>query len=350
MRRTETEAPADPVAAALAAGAGGPPFAAPLAGSAALLVSGPDAATFLHGQLANDVTGLSEGATNRSLLLNHKGHAMAEAQVLRLARESFLVVVDDGLVDWVEATLVRHVVFDEVTLARVAAAAVTVQGERAGAALGAALAALAGPDPSASGAGEPAAGEGAPVPPAEGAFRALDTADGHAYAYAARRSLAGGYDVLAPTPAVADALMGALAAAGAVGVDAAGVDAARVAAGVPAAGREGGEGVLPQEAGLARFVSFRKGCYLGQEIMARIEARGAVRRGLRGLELEGEPAGAEVAADGRVIGRLGTVARLPGGAVRALAVVRNDVEDGAAVSAGGVPARLVPAAPGRMPA
>lgn len=337
MRRTETEAPADPVAAALAAGAGGPPFAAPLAGSAALLVSGPDAATFLHGQLANDVTGLSEGATNRSLLLNHKGHAMAEAQVLRLARESFLVVVDDGLVDWVEATLVRHVVFDEVTLARVAAAAVTVQGERAGAALGAALAALAGPDPSASGAGEPAAGEGAPVPPAEGAFRALDTADGHAYAYAARRSLAGGYDVLAPTPAVADALMGALAAAGAVGVDAAGVDAARVAAGVPAAG-------------LARFVSFRKGCYLGQEIMARIEARGAVRRGLRGLELEGEPAGAEVAADGRVIGRLGTVARLPGGAVRALAVVRNDVEDGAAVSAGGVPARLVPAAPGRMPA
>src|SRR5690606_30533189 len=227
VRRTETEAPADPVAAALAAGAGGPPFAAPLAGSAALLVSGPDAATFLHGQLANDVTGLSEGATNRSLLLNHKGHAMAEAQVLRLARESFLVVVDDGLVDWVEATLVRHVVFDEVTLARVAAAAVTVQGERAGAALGAALAALAGPDPSASGAGEPAAGEGAPVPPAEGAFRALDTADGHAYAYAARRSLAGGYDVLAPTPAVADALMGALAAAGAVGVDAAGVDAAR---------------------------------------------------------------------------------------------------------------------------
>ena len=309
-------------AAALAASSGGPPFLARLAGSAALEVSGPDAAPFLHGQLANDVSGLRPGETNRSLLLNHKGHALAEAQVFRLEERRLLLVVDDGLLDRVAETLERHVVFDEVELRRVPAAAVTLQGSGAAATLWTAL--------------------GGAAAPADGAFAVLRHGGDQVLAYPTRRSEAGGFDLVALGAPDAGALAAALAGAGAVDAGDAGLDAARVAAGVASAGREGGEGVLPQEAGLDRFVSFRKGCYLGQEIMARIAARGAVRRGLRRLELSAEPRGRDVEAGGRVVGRLGTVARFPDGGLRALAVLRAEVEEGAAVSVGGVPGRVAP--------
>lgn len=319
----------DRSAAALAASAGGAPFAASLVACGALEVTGPDAASFLHGQLANDVSGLAVGGTNRSLLLNHKGHAVAEAQVLRLERERFLLVVDDGLAGHVAESLERHVVFDDVALRRVPAAVVTVQGTGAGAAV--------------------AAATGTQAPEA-GSFARLDVGGREAFAYAVRRSVSGGLDLTAVDETGYERLAGALAAAGAVIVDATALDAARVAGTVPAAGREGGEGVLPQEAGLEGFVSFRKGCYLGQEIMARVEARGAVKRGLRTLALAGEPEGRDVEAAGKVVGRLGTVARFPDGSWRALAVVRHEVGDGGAVSAGGVAGTVVGEAARRMPA
>ncbi|HEX7039179.1 MAG TPA: hypothetical protein VF202_03590 [Trueperaceae bacterium] len=317
---------------AIAASSGGPPFLARLRGSAALEVSGPDAAAFLHGQLANDVTGLRPGGTNRSLLLNHKGHALAEAQVLRLEERRLVLVVDDDRVEQVAESLERHVVFDEVELRRVPAAAVTLQGSAAADILAAA-----------------AGARGAAGAPGEGAFASVKLAGAAALVYAVRRSSAGGFDALALGPGDASALEAALVSAGAVPVGPGGLDAARVAAGVSSAGREGGEGVLPQEAGLERFVSFRKGCYLGQEIMARVAARGAVRRGLATLELAGEPAGRDVEAGGRVVGRLGTVARLPDGSLRALAVLRHDLTEGTAVSAGGAGAVVVVGPVRRMP-
>ena len=157
-------------------------------------------------------------------------------------------------------------------------------------------------------------------------------------------------------------------AAGALEVTAAAIDAARVAAGVTTAGRDGGAGVLPQEADLTDALSYRKGCYLGQEVMARIEARGSLKRGLATLEfvplpgdeVDGgadqpavtEAGGAESAPlraaplraielNGRAVGVLGTTALMPDGRVRALAVVRQDLEDGTVVTAGGRELRLV---------
>ncbi len=319
--------------AVLAAAAGGAPFAALLASSAALEAIGPDAAPFLHGQLANDVSGLPVGGAGRGLLLNHKGHALAEAQVLRAGADRLLLVVDDGRVDWVQETLERHIVFDEVALRRVPAAVVTVQGAGASEAVARAAREL-GAEPGSL--------------PADGGLVAWAGEGWESFAYPVRRSEAGGYDVL--TVGAGPDLQALLERAGAVPVDAAALDVARVSAAVPAAAREGGEGVLPQEAGLAGLVSFRKGCYLGQEIMARIEARGAVRRGLRSLELAGAPAGRDVSLAGKVVGRLGTVATLPDGSVRALVVLRNDVPDGASVSAGGVGGRVLPVAARRMPA
>ena len=312
--------------AALAAAAGGPPFLARLGAAGVLQATGPDAAPFLHGQLANDVTGLGVGETNRSLLLNHKGHALAEAQVLRLEPQRFLLVVDDGRLAWAEESLRRHVVFDDVSLERSPSAVVTVQGERAAEAVAEALGAV----------------------PAGGSFVRAAPAGAEVVAYAARRSAAGGFDIVV-MGGDGEALAAALLAAGAVDAGEEGLGAARVAARVPAAGREGGEGVLPQEAGLDVHVSFRKGCYLGQEIMARVAARGNVRRSLRTLALAGEPAGADVEAGGRVVGHLGTVARFPDGSLRALAVLRDELATGAEVSAGGVRATVVDEAARRMP-
>jgi tRNA-modifying protein YgfZ len=129
--------------------------------------------------------------------------------------------------------------------------------------------------------------------------------------------------------------------------------AGRVAVGAAAARGEGRLG-LPQECGLEGRVSYRKGCYLGQEIMARIEARGRLRRGLRGLWLAGPPPGLGSAgawrvedAAGRAVGALGSAAPAPDGdGWWALAVLRVDAadDDGAAwrVVVDGEPPRVGP--------
>ena len=313
---------------AVAAQNDGPAVFARLAGCLALEAKGADAVEFLHGQLANDVKGLPEGGSSRSLLLNHKGHAMAEAQVLRLETRRLVLVVDDGMGEWVRETLARHIVFDEVELTPMACEVVTIQGANARSAAQAAGLEM----------------------PADG--QATDGRGSH-IVYGAARTGAGGYDVLflgGSADARATSLEVGLARAGARKVDLAAIDAARVVTLAPTAGREGGEGVLPQEAGLERLVSFRKGCYLGQEIMARIEARGNVRRAPVALELSAQPEGRDVRLEDRVVGRLGTVARLHDGRLGALAVLRKDaleadglsVGDGVSAKPLGV-ARMMPA-------
>ena len=82
-------------AAALAAASDGPAVVAALAGHTVVRVRGSDARSFLHGQLAADVTGLAVGEAVRSLLLNHRGHALAEVMVLRRSDDLLVVVEDD---------------------------------------------------------------------------------------------------------------------------------------------------------------------------------------------------------------------------------------------------------------
>ena len=121
-----------------------------------------------------------------------------------------------------------------------------------------------------------------------------------------------GIDVLCDA-ADAEPVAAALIAAGAVP---AGEDAAeirRVETGRPRYGADLDDTVIPQEAGLnERAVSFEKGCYVGQETVARLYFRGKPNRHLRGLRLSGpaEP-GAELPLGERVVGRLGTVVASP---------------------------------------
>jgi len=111
----------------------------------------------------------------------------------------------------------------------------------------------------------------------------------------------------------------------------------RILARTPRWGRELDDGILPAEAGLdGRAVSFSKGCYPGQEPLARLHNRGHVNRTLRVLDVAGEVRQAdEVVYDGGVVGRI--TSAVPG---LALAYVRVEVPDGAEVEVGGTPARL----------
>ncbi len=297
------------------------PVAGEVPGAVVLTVVGPDATSFLQGQLANDVAGLSVGGVRRSLYLNHKGHALAEVMVVRRARDEYALVEEGGAAAWVKAEFERHVIFDEVRIAGPEPARLaTLQGGSAGEGVGAVFAR--------------AFGAGAPE-----AERTLMLADG--FAYPRRRSALGGYDVVSLT---APGGLPDLLAAGATLAAPAELERLRIEAGVALAPQDAGEGVLPQEAGLAGALSYRKGCYLGQEIMARIEARGNVKRALARVRLAGDPrhgsgsvgAGAdawrELRAAGRVVGRLGTVVEAGSEGFAALAVMRTDVSEGAPVT------------------
>jgi tRNA-modifying protein YgfZ len=108
----------------------------------------------------------------------------------------------------------------------------------------------------------------------------------------------------------------------------------RIEARVPRWGREIDDRVLPAEVGLeTTHVSFSKGCYPGQEPVARLHYRGKANRGLRVLELDDVPPyDAELTHEGKVVGRVTSAARRPDGSVVALAYVRIEVPVDAALA------------------
>jgi folate-binding protein YgfZ len=114
----------------------------------------------------------------------------------------------------------------------------------------------------------------------------------------------------------------------------------RIEAGIPRWGAELDDRVLPTEAGLeATHISFTKGCYPGQEPIARQHHRGKVNRRLRILDVEGEAApGDELTLDGKTVGRI--TSAVPG---VALAYVRTEVADDAVLTTGTAHTKMRPA-------
>ncbi|MDZ7707625.1 MAG: hypothetical protein U5J97_06975 [Trueperaceae bacterium] len=301
-----------------------------------LRITGDDRIAFLHGQLAHDVRSLPVGGALRTLQLNVKGHALAEMTLHRREQDVHLAV-EDGAAAEVARRLHDHVVFDQVTIEDLGGVlrTVTLQGPSALAVVQRAFDV---------------------APPASG-FAPVAFDDATLLVVRSRRSVPGGVDVHV-LARQADAVVRRLVDAGAAIGDVASLEASRVEAGVPRAGREAGPGVLPQEAGLHDAISTRKGCYLGQETMARIEARAQVRRGLARLTLgeeradlaadlehdraqRGDAAASDVRAGDRVVGRLGTLVRHPRLGLVALAVVRSGLEPDATLVAAGRPAAIV---------
>jgi folate-binding protein YgfZ len=135
--------------------------------------------------------------------------------------------------------------------------------------------------------------------------------------------------------------------AGAVNLDGDGYEGLRIAAGVPRMGAEATSDTIPAELGrwvIESSVSFSKGCYTGQELVARIDSRGGnVPRHLRGLVVAGLPPapGTPLRVDEREVGTVTSSAVDASGRTVALALVHRSVEPPATVTVGEVSAQVV---------
>jgi folate-binding protein YgfZ len=282
-----------------------------------LLVSGPDGAEYLQGQLTNDIEALEVGDGLYAALLDRKGHMQADMRVLRGAAEEIFVVTEaEG-----RAAAVRHLqmysIGREVEVTDVSE--------------GRAVLSLVGPR-SVEIAGTAALPENACE---------STSVKGVACVVAGTRD---GLDLIIAA-GEAERLRGALVEAGAVEVSAEAAEILRIEAGVPRFGAEMGIETMPAEAGIvADAVSFTKGCYIGQETVARLHYKGRPNRHLRGLELSGPAApGSALLLGEKEVGKLGSAAVSPALGTIGLAILRREAEPGSEVAVGedGVTARVV---------
>jgi folate-binding protein YgfZ len=161
-------------------------------------------------------------------------------------------------------------------------------------------------------------------------------------AFIAIRTLTG-IDFLGAADAVTQAV-DALVAKGVPEASAATAEIIRVERRIPAFGSELDENTIPGEAGLnERAVNFEKGCYVGQETVARMHYKGKPNRILRGLKAD-QPlvSGAKIAAsDGKDLGTLGTAVESPAFGAIGLSVLRREASPGDEVDVGGVLATVL---------
>lgn len=233
-------------------------------------VAGKEAEAHLDRMLSNDVAALGPGESCQALLLTAKARVIAPLVVLRRGREDFLLLTEPDLGERVRAELLRARFATKVEIELEEHTSHVVFG----------------------GEGIPTADYGEP------AAEVLDAA-------------------LEPT-LTADEL-----------------ELLRIRAGTPAWGKEIDDRVLPAEAGLTeRAVSFTKGCYPGQEPIARLHYRGHANRGLRVLELADVPeAGAELVYKGKTVGMITSAVHAEAGAI-ALGYVRREVPEDAELTVG----------------
>ncbi|HXR61270.1 MAG TPA: glycine cleavage T C-terminal barrel domain-containing protein, partial [Solirubrobacterales bacterium] len=133
--------------------------------------------------------------------------------------------------------------------------------------------------------------------------------------------------------------------AGAAEVSPEAAEIVRIESGRPRFGAEMGVETMPAEAGIVeRAVSFTKGCYIGQETVARLHYKGKPNRHLRGLKLSAPArSGAALRLGDKEVGRLGSAAVSPALGPVGLAILRREAEPGATVTVGedGVTAEVV---------
>ena len=151
-----------------------------------------------------------------------------------------------------------------------------------------------------------------------------------------------GVDILCDAADV-DAIKATLVERGATTITESELEVARIAKGRPRFGVELDERTMPQEAGLTeRAVSFTKGCYVGQETVARLFYRGKPNRHLCGLLFQDGPTGDGTVSFGeKAVGQVRRVAESPHVGTVAMAILRREVEPGATVECGGTVARVV---------
>jgi folate-binding protein YgfZ len=301
-----------------------------------VLVDGPDALTFLQNLLSQDIAGLVDGQGAHALLLQPQGKLDTDLRLLRVGSAGWLDC-EVGRGEALAASLRRFKI-------RVKAEVEDRTGDWG-------CLTLRGPEVAAR-----VEAAGGPALPAE-PHAHVAWGWGTGATRLVRADWPGGppgADLVGPVGELTGlwtVLVGEAAGFRPAGLSA--YEAARVRAGVPRQGLDIDEKTIPQEAFLELdAVSFTKGCFLGQELVCRIDTRGHVNRLLRGLQMSHDttpPAGAGIVVGDKEVGALTTVARSEDGVV-ALGYVRRDVEVPADVVVrwdGGEAPAVAAALPGR---
>jgi tRNA-modifying protein YgfZ len=258
----------------------------------AVLVTGTEAVSYLQGQLSQDVEALGVGESMPSLLLQPSGKVDAWLRVSRTADDELVLDTEAGHGEAVLGRLQRFKLRTKVELAARRWSGWALRGPSIERREGVSPAVLALPTGWPGVAGVDLLGD--------------------------QVSLPAGLDELAP----------------------AALEALRIECGVPAMGAELTDATIPAEAGkwlIDASVSFTKGCYTGQELVARIDSRGGnVPRPLRGLRVDGDPVavGAPVTVDGNEVGQVTSSAASAVLGAIALAPMARTVEVGAQVVVG----------------
>jgi folate-binding protein YgfZ len=264
---------------------------------------GADRERFLNGQVTNNVKALRPGEGCYAALVNAKARLESDLNIYRLPEE-YLLDFEPGLTAAVAQRFDRFIIADDVRVVDVAPhfGLLSVQGPRAAEALA-------------------ALGLGVALPVHECDFvQSKHASLGDVYVMHQPRVGLPGFDVFVPVAAQAAAAAALAKAAETVGGRLAGwqaLELARVESGIPRFGNDMDATNLAPEAGIAdRAISYSKGCYIGQEIIARIRTYGQVTRALRGLrfadELPGLPGrGDKLVKDGREVGYVTSAAYSP---------------------------------------
>lgn len=287
-------------------------------GRGLLVVKGPEAAEYLQGQLTNDIEALEPGDGAYAALLDRKGHMQADMRVLRPGEEPELLLdlEPEGL-EAARKHLQMYKIGREVE--------VSDESETHS------LISLVGPR-AVEIAGTAALPEGACETTTVGGAQcvAVGTAAGIDLIFAAAKR---------------EGIRDALLAAGAVEVSPEAAEILRIERGRPRFGAEMGTATMPAEAGIVeQAVSFTKGCYIGQETVARLHYKGKPNRHLRGLRFSA-PAqpGATLRLGEKEVGSVGSAAVSPALGPVGLAILRREAEPGATLAVGedGVTAEVV---------
>ena len=273
-----------------------------------LLLTGSEAAEFLQGQVTNDIERLAPGQGCYAALLDHKGKMRADMRVLRGADWLLLDTEPAGLPVLLR-TAQTYSIGRDVKSADVSA-------ERA-------ILSLIGPGAAATLDAAPPEEEHHWVEGSHGMYVRTDL----------------GVDVICAAEDAADVRE-------ALGVEEVSEEAAeclRIESGRPRHGMDTDGTTIPQEAGLnERAVSFTKGCYVGQETVARLHYKGKPNRHLRGLRLSGPAAAGDTVVLGeRELGRVGSACASPRFGHIALAILRREASPGDTVLVGDTEAKVV---------
>ncbi|MBW3536283.1 MAG: hypothetical protein KY395_00755 [Actinobacteria bacterium] len=248
-------------------------------------VGGPQAASFLDGQLSQEIAAVSPGSSAWSFVLQPQGKVVALVRMTVVSPERIILDMDAGFGQLVQDRLERFRLRVKAELSHRQVPAVSLRG---------------------------------PLVPA------VESGDGSQV------------DSLWPALPGKDLLDTDEVPADAVPCTREAWEAARITAGLPVNGAELTERTIPAESGLVPMAaSLTKGCYVGQELVARIDSRGHVNRHLRRLSIDGEvpPAGAELRTADKAVGNItsATFSAVAGHPV-ALGYLRREVEAGVALS------------------